>query len=182
MGDSPHLATFVLIVTFHSVATLAFALDEDDAGKAPPTVEGRVTDGFRLSLQAKRTKLSVGEPVELWVTLTNASKANLTIFETTAFADIYLTVDQDDRRVPLTRLGLLYENREKWQKVRNQPIGLKPGESRRYSIAANLFYDMTLSGTYQLYAAYRVPARGEVIPEGWRKVRAGPVTIELTRP
>src|SRR5688500_1028207 len=169
----------VAIVSLH--ATLACALD-NDVENAAAVANGTIVDGFRLSVQAKRSKLPVGQPVELLVTIANVGDVNLTAFSTTKFRDIYLVVDQDRRRVPLTRLGLHYENREKWQNTRNVPFTLKPGESATLTIADNLFYDMTLAGNYQLYAAYRVPARGEIIPQAWTRIEAGPTTVELTSP
>lgn len=53
------------------VAIIAFASDGRRATAAEPldahTVEGRVTEGFRLALRAKNQKLPVGEPIEVLI-------------------------------------------------------------------------------------------------------------------
>ena len=137
-----------------------------DPKSPPPTtrpVGGNIVEGFRLSARAERDEFTVGQLVMLELTLTNTTDRVLELFETSIHRDVYLTVDQDRKRVPLTRLGLLYENRERWQKTRNQRIEVHPGEARKYRIAANLFYDMTLHGQYQIVAQFPVPVQGSRI-------------------
>lgn len=154
--------------------------------KAPPPatrpVGGNVVEGFRLSARPEQDEFRVGDRVILTVTLTNTTDRTLEFFVTSVHRDVYLTVDQDRNRVPLTRLGLAYENRERWDKTRNVRTELRPGASGEFRIAANLFYDMTLSGRYQILAEFRVPVQGQPIPDEWRKVRSNVVEVTLVSP
>ena len=154
MKFSKHIILMATLITTIASATIAMTSPGDTAGLVSPFAQksgSGLSGGFRLSARSEKELVKAGKPVVLKLSLTNAGRKALIVYETSDETDYKLSVkDEKGESVHLTEYGeKLLSSAEQLRRIK---VEVKPGEEMQDSIRVSSLYRMAAGGTYFITA------------------------------
>jgi hypothetical protein len=124
--------------------------------------EGKTVGGLRLSAGLSAAKIESGTPVDVELTLTNATDVAIRVpalfeFDTIGFSVVLPNGEQAPLTLRGSRLAVVAPLRGQIMPM------LAPGASEVHTVRLNRFYDMSLYGKYRVVA--RIPISKDVSVE-----------------
>lgn len=149
---------------FYIVASIILMWGISCGAQAPldiPTSPAGVTTttGLEFSAITSKTEYFPLEPIEVFLSITNASDV-MQIIPTGRPELLYEIIihKNDNVDIPLTRYG-----KEAYARSRNvqiKPYGIKPHDTYKEALLVNRYYDMSEAGTYLISLSRRLSVPG----------------------
>ncbi len=131
----------------------------------PPNIQGEIVEEVELSaVLSKDHKEDYNplEPVEVVITLKNASKSPIKFVETFSSRDhSFLVKDSAGKLMPTTRYGYKGEPGEVLPSTATALRSIEPGESKQFSVIVNRMIDMTVDDVYSIVVYRTILADGK---------------------